>query len=290
MPRPLQPGDVVAIVAPSGPYPQERLDRGLAALSARGYEVRAFLPPQPEGYLAGTDEDRLAGIHQAFADSEVRAVFAARGGYGAMRLLDRLDWDLLAGSGKPLVGFSDITALHLGLVRHGARSIHGPVTTRLGEEPERSLQRLFTLLESEAPAPPLTGETVRGGRARGRLVGGCLSLLSSLVGTPWFPDLRDCVLFLEEVGEAPYRVDRLLTHLRLSGALDAAEGLVLGQMVGCDAASLRGEDVARKLLASVGKPFVAGVSAGHGDCNLAFAHGAEVELRDGALHFLQGLW
>lgn len=278
------------MVAPSGPFPNDRLERGIATLEARGYRVRTFLPPSPTNYLAGPDEERLDGMHRAFADPEVRAVFAARGGYGAMRLLDRIDWALLAGSGKPLVGFSDITALHLGLACHGARSVHGPVTTRLGEEPEASLERLFAVLESDAPAPRLEGETVQAGEAEGRLVGGCLSLVASLIGTPWLPPLEGCVLFLEEVEEAPYRVDRLLTHLRLAGVFEAVEGVVLGQMTGCDDATLRGEDVARAILAELGKPILAGVSAGHGACNLAFVHGARARIRDGALHFLQGLW
>lgn len=281
---------MVAIAAPSGAYSEDRLRRGEAVLAARGYRVHRHLPPRPHRYFAGTDAERRQSVRDAFADPMVRAVFAARGGYGAARLLDDLDWDLVARSGKPLVGFSDLTALHLGLYARGIRSVHGPVVTRLSEEPAESLDRLFEMLESDAPPPPLPGRRVVEGEAEGPLVGGCLSLLVSLVGTPHLPSLAGCILFLEEVGEAPYRIDRLLTQLRASGALAGVAGVVLGEFVDCDGPAARGAEVAREILRELGKPMIVDLPFGHGERNLALPHGARARIRNGALHFLEGIW
>jgi len=289
-PRPLRPGDIVAIVAPSGTFPEERLRRGEAVLLERGYRVLRLLPRESHRYLAGPDEERRALLERAFGDPEVRAVFAARGGYGATRLLGRIDWERVARGGKPLVGFSDVTALHAALHVRGVRSVHGPVVTRLGEEPPDSLERLFGLLESDRPPPPLVGRTVVAGEAEGPLVGGCLSLLVALLGTPHFPPLDGCILFLEDVGEAPYRIDRMLTQLHASGALDRVAGIALGEWAGCDDSTGRGSEVAEEILAGLGKPLVAGLPFGHGARNLALVHGARARLRDGALFHLEGLW
>lgn len=281
---------MIAIAAPSGAFSQERLRRGREVLEARGYRVRLYLPRKPYRYLAGTDEERLASVHQAFGDPDARAVFAARGGYGATRLLDRLDWDLLANSGKPLVGFSDLTAFHLCLVERGVRSVHGPVATRLGEEPAASLDRLFEILESESPPLSLPGRAVVGGEAEGKLIGGCLSLLASLVGTPFFPRLEGAILFLEEVGEAPYRIDRLLTQLRSSGALEGIAGLVLGEMTDCEGPNISGAEVAEEILGELGKPMLSRLPFGHGERNFALPHGARARIQGGSLHFLEGIW
>ncbi|MFO7155916.1 MAG: LD-carboxypeptidase [Pseudomonadota bacterium] len=288
--RPLRAGDLVAIVAPSGTFPEDRLRKGEAVLLSRGYRVLRLLPREPHRYLAGCDEERRALLERAFAEPEVRAVFAARGGYGATRLLGILDWELVAQGRKPLVGFSDVTALHAALHVRGVRSVHGPVVTRLGEEPPDSLERLFGLLESDRPPPPLVGRTVVAGEAEGPLVGGCLSLLVALLGTPHFPRLDGAILFLEDVGEAPYRLDRMLTQLRASGALDRVAGIALGEWAGCDDSTGQGGVVAEEILAELGRPLLAGLPFGHGARNLALVHGARARLRDGALFHLEGLW
>lgn len=288
--RPLQPGDVIAIAAPSGAFSEERLRRGEAAITARGYRTRRFLPDRPHRYFAGTDEERLRSLHEAFADPDVRAVFAARGGYGVTRLLDRLDWELVARSEKPLVGFSDLTALHLCLLARGVRSIHGPVVTRLGEEPPESRERLFGLLEEAAPPPPLDGRTAVEGEAEGLLVGGCLSLLVALLGTPHLPRLDGCILFLEEVGEAPYRIDRMLTQLCASGALEHVAGIAIGQMTDCDGPLARGAEVAQEILGALAKPLIVDLPFGHGETNLALPHGARARIQGGRLHLLEGIW
>lgn len=289
-PRPLRSGDSVAVIAPSGHFRADRYQAGLRLLLDRSYRVRELLPPASWRYLAGSDEARLEDLQAAFADPDIRAVVAARGGYGAMRLLPHLDLGRLAASGKILVGFSDITALHLALQREGARSLHGPVVTQLGDQPAPSLERFFGILESAAPPPALPGRTVVEGEAEGRLIGGCLSLLAALVGTPYFPSLAGAILFVEEVGEWPYRLDRLWTQLRLAGVLEGLAGVAIGDLTDCDQEDLPGATVLEELAAQLGVPVIAGLPVGHGDVHMALPLGARAVLRDGALHFLEGLW
>ena len=288
--QPLRPGDLVAVVAPSGPFPRERYERGIAVWRERGYRVRELLPPGPWRYLASEDRERAAALREAFADPEVRAVVVARGGYGALRILPDVDWSAAAASGKPLVGFSDATAMHLSLFPHGARSVHGPVVTQLGEQPPASVERLFSLLESSAPPPVIEGTQIVDGVATGRLVGGCLSLLAALAGTPWLPPLDGCILLLEDVGEAAYRIDRMWTQLRLSGALDRVAGFAIGSLTDCPASGgVEAAAVLAELAAAMGKPTLVDLPIGHGAVNLAVPHGARAEIRYGALRFLEGL-
>jgi len=286
MTRPLQAGDTIGIVAPSGPFPPERYQRGIARLQERGYRIREFLPPGPSRYLAALDRDRSRALLEAFRDPEVRAIFAARGGYGAMRVLPSIDWRQVASTGIPLVGFSDLTAMHLALLAAGGSSIHGPVVTQLGEQPPSSVERLFSLLESDALPEPIPARTLVGGSARGPLVGGCLSLVSRLVGTPYLPDLDGCILLLEDVGEKPYKLDRMWTHLRLAGILDRVAGIAFGDITSCDEADHTAMEVLEELAVSLGKPTLVGLPIGHGSINLAVPLGATVEFAEEGLRFV----
>ncbi|HWV38382.1 MAG TPA: LD-carboxypeptidase, partial [Vulgatibacter sp.] len=281
--QPLRSGDTVAVVAPCGPFSRERYERGIALWRERGYRVREFLPAGPWRYLAAADRDRAAALREAWADPEVRAVVVARGGYGAMRILQDVDWDAFASSGKPLVGFSDATAMHLALFAHGAKGVHGPVVTQLGEQPPESVERLFSLLESPSAPPPIAGRAIVGGEASGRLVGGCLSLVAALAGTPFLPSLEGCILLLEEVGEAAYRLDRMWTQLRLSGALEGVAGFAIGSLTDCpESGGARAGEVLAELAAATGRPTLADLPVGHGALNLAVPHGARAAIRGGA--------
>lgn len=285
------------MVAPAGPVDREDLEAGLAVLGTR-YAVT--WDPGLLGrhrYLAGDDARRLAELEAALADPEIRAVVAARGGYGALRLLPRL-WPARtgrpAGAGRPklLVGFSDITALHAGLQAAGRVSVHGPVVTQLAVQPAGVVARLFQLLEDAAAAPPpLAGTPVVGGVAEGPLLGGNLSVLTRLLGTPWLPALDGAVLLLEDVGERPYRIDRMWTHLRLAGVFERARGLALGEFTQCEEPqgdfTLR--DVLWSLAAETGLPCLADLPIGHGAINAPVALGGRVRLDAGAgtLAFLE---
>jgi muramoyltetrapeptide carboxypeptidase len=289
-PWPLKPGDLVSVVAPSGPFDRESFERGLAVLSSRyrpAYSEGLF---SREGYLAGNDARRLEELNSALADENVRAIFCARGGYGALRLLRGID--LQGVRPKPLVGFSDGTALH-GLFQSRRRvSIHGPVLTQLGNQPAASVERFFRLLESPEPADSLTGATcLVPGIAQGPLVGGNLAVFSRLLGTPYLPDLRGAVLLLEDVTERPYRLDRMWQHLALAGVFQNIAGIVLGQFLQCDEkdGSLRAEDTLRELAQATQLPCATGFAIGHGEVNMAVPLGCRVRLEAdrGRLLFLE---
>jgi muramoyltetrapeptide carboxypeptidase len=279
-PPPLRPGDRVAVVAPSGPFDRPSFDKGLEVLARRYQPVFTERLFEAHRYLAGTDAARAAELQQALADDSLRAVFVARGGYGAMRLLPSLRFT----TPKPLIGFSDVTALHLAAQRHGWRSLHAPVLTQLGKQPADVIERLFALLEGQ-PVAALAGlRTVTPGVAEGPLVGGNLSVLSSLIGTPWMPDLRGTVLLLEDVGERPYRLDRMWTHLQLAGLFEGIRGVVFGEFTGCDEkdAGYGSADVLDELVRTLGVPCAAGFRIGHGEVNHPVTLGAPVRLDAGA--------
>ncbi|MCK2216538.1 LD-carboxypeptidase [Actinomadura sp. ATCC 31491] len=268
-PADLRPGDTVAIVAPSGPPAAALLKRGVQRLEGLGLKVVVgahVLDRQELDYLAGEDAARAADLQSAWCDPAVSAVFCCRGGYGAGRLLGLLDWDALRAAGpKVLLGSSDITALHTAFaIELGVPTLHGPMPAcdllagEDGPEP-RTWDSLQTALSGTQASVP--GElALVPGRAAGELSGGNLSLLAALCGTRWQPSFAGRIAFLEDVGEEPYRIDRMLTQLLQAGAFDGVRGIVLGSWVGC------GDPypVLRDRLAPLGVPVLGGVAAGHG--------------------------
>ena len=280
-PPALRPGARVAVIAPASGFDRPSFDTGLALLGAR---YRAEHGPgvfTRHRYLAGDDARRLNELTAALADPQFHALFCARGGYGATRLLARLGAAAPPGPPKLLVGFSDITALHLWLQSHGRVSIHGPVLTQLGRLSADTAQRLFALLESTAPRPALTGTaTYCGGVAEGPLLGGNLSVVTRLLGTPFMPALTGAILLLEDQGERPYRLDRMWTHLELAGVFGAVRGIVLGSFTGCEepGAEYGSADVLRELALATGLPCAAGFPIGHGDVNEPVPLGVRVRL------------
>jgi muramoyltetrapeptide carboxypeptidase len=298
LPPRLSPGDTVRIVAPAGPPPREELEAGARILSAR-YKVR-YDPAavfRTEGYLAGPDEHRLAELQAALADPDARAVFIARGGYGLLRLLPLLDPALLIERPRPIIGFSDATALLGAAARAGLASVHGPVVTQLAKLPADDHAALFGLLERPGQGLLLSDlEPLVPGRVQGPLLGGNLEVFSRLLGTPFLPDLAGAVLFLEDVGERPYRIDRLITHLDLAGVFSAVSAVVLGEFHNCrekegsTLVSPTTEEVLEERLGRLAIPVVTGARIGHGDRNTALPYGTLVELdtRYGTLVALQG--
>jgi len=288
----LHPGDCVAVIAPASGFDRAAFDAGLALVDARYESVYGPGIFERQRYLAGSDGRRLDELNAALADPEVRALFCARGGDGATRLLGRLRAADPSAAAKLLIGFSDITALHLWMQAHGRISIHGPVLTQLGRLPQATCERLFGLLESSAPAAALRGAaTYVGGVAEGPLLGGNLSVFSRMLGTPFMPAIDGAVLLLEDQGERPYRLDRMWTHLQLAGVFDRVRGIVLGTFTGCEEpdAAYGSADVLRELAEATGLPCAAGFPIGHGDVNEPVPLGAAVRLdADSAtLTFLQ---
>ena len=298
--RHLRPGDTVAVIAPAGPSTPDRV--ALVAPLFERFGLHAHLYPScharhpQHDFLAGDDATRLADLHAAFADPGIAAVFALRGGWGSARLLDRIDTDLLRANPKLLVGFSDITALHALLVREGLVGVHAPmpgsnlVLDGNGDDAQALFDALMQpLLEGHRFAPALAdGHWRVPGHAEGMLVGGNLSLVAVLLGTPWAWPSEGTILFLEDVSESLYRVDRLLTQLRLAGVLERTRGFVLGSFTeDADPAA-----VLREHLAGLGKPVLAGWPAGHSIPNRALPLGAAVTLdaTAGTLTLRQTLW
>jgi muramoyltetrapeptide carboxypeptidase len=234
-------------------------------------------------YLAGDDTRRITEWNEAVADPEARAIWCVRGGYGSTRILADLEVAGLVRTPKLVVGFSDITAIHALLNRAGLVTIHGPVVTQLGRLPEVALFHLEALLfdERQASAPAGCAGTgvIRPGTASGPLLGGSLTLLAHLCGTPFFPPLDGAILFIEDVGEKPYKLDRYLTQLRLAGRLDRLAGVAVGQLTGCDEPEQNAAEIVREEIARLGVPAIEGIASGHEDLNLALPLGARVTLR-----------
>lgn len=279
----LQSGQTIGVIAPAGPAPAEALKQAPVVLEAMGFGVKMFPGCQARsGFLAGDDDCRLDDLHAAFADPEVKAILCLRGGYGSGRLLDRIDWPMIEAHAKPLIGYSDITALHAQLSNRGIPSFHGPMlTSDLIGESDPLTRSALDALRNGLPsgmclAPALGRAPLRiGGQTTGKLVGGNLSLLASLMGTPYALDVRDAILFLEDVSEAPYRVDRLLMQLRLGGVLEQARGFLLGSFTG---SSEPADDVLREYLLPLKKPVLGGWPAGHGRPNTLLPLGIQARL------------
>ena len=300
IPPRLRAGDTVAIVAPASPVPPDRLRAGLDRLGDR---FRLRVPDditRRAGFLAGSDEERAAELNRAFADRDVRAVVLARGGHGILRLLPLLDAAALRADPKPIVGFSDATALLAWAeVAAGVRAVHGPVVVQLPMLPAEHVAWLLDLLEGRAAlgaGRPLASGLAAvggagGGRLEGPLRGGNLTLLAHLVGTPWAMPLAGAVVLLEEVAEKPYAVDRYFTRMALAGAWDGAAGALVGDFTGCDDPTYPEtavEQVIDERLRAVGVPGLAAAPIGHGSRNLAVPHGGRcaLDLDAGALELL----
>jgi muramoyltetrapeptide carboxypeptidase len=282
--KPLEAGEPIGVVALSGPVDSGKLEAGLAVLRGWGHPViEATNLRRDDGYLAGSDAERLAGLDEVLA-AGVRWIMAARGGFGCTRLLPSVSLEQLRDCGVSVIGYSDLTALLNPLAQNGgAVQVHGPMAAAGLARPQNA-ERLRALLTGELAGGVLfrfpEGAVARPGRAEGPVIGGNLSLVVSLLGTPWEPEFDGSVLFLEEVGEPLYRLDRMLTHLRGSGRLRNVKALIGGSLRGCRPASDRSERW-RRMLVETAPPeaaVIVGLPFGHGATNLAFPIGASVEI------------
>jgi len=279
---PLKKGDTIGIIAPAGPVRNESdFSSGLKMLTDLGFKTRYRNDIlRQNGFLAGTDQERLAELHELWRDPEVQAIMAVRGGYGCLRLLADLDLPLIRRQPKMLIGFSDLTVL-LSTVqqRTGLITFHGPMLTTLPKSDRESQESFFNLLTGRStPEIKVKGlEILKNGQARGRLLPGNLTSLTHLIGTPYEPDWRDTILVLEDIGEAPYRIDRLLTHLWAAGKLERIAGLILGDFDQCGDVELIWQR-ALELLAHRHIPIWANFPCGHGNRNRILPVGAQAQL------------
>ncbi len=287
-PRALKPGSLIGIAAPAGPIEsRDGLEMGIATLERLGFCVRhddrIF---ESFRYLAGKDQGRAEELQQLFEAPEIDAVLALRGGFGCSRLIPLLDEKRLRPHCKVFMGFSDLTTLHLFFRRRfGWVTIHGPMAASpalggIGQEEEKNL---CSLLTDSQYMPQLSFADLQSwvpGVAEGRLTGGCLSIIAASVGTSYEIRSEGRILFIEDLGEPPYRIDRMLTHLRLAGLLDQVAGVLVGRFDECnpERGDYTVEDVLREKLEGLGVPVIAGFPAGHGTGNWALPLGARVRL------------
>jgi muramoyltetrapeptide carboxypeptidase len=306
-PKALNAGDTVGIVAP-GSTVTDPIDIN------KVYEILKHLNLKVKfgthvlngkGYKTRTVAERLSDIHEMFADSSIKGIFCIRGGYGSAQLLDKLDYDLISKNPKVFLGFSDITAMHNAIQKQtGLVTFHGPVM--LSDFSEYTMLHLQKAIFSTEPIGIISNPasssgirdkypvlTINSGIAKGRLTGGNLSLVTSLIGTPYEIDVKDKILFIEDVGEAPYRIDRMLTHLRLAGKLKA-KGIVFGLCAGCDSSNSSTWDyslgeVLREILSLAEVPAFYGLTFGHTADQLTLPMGVEVEMNadQGTINILE---
>jgi muramoyltetrapeptide carboxypeptidase len=286
-PRRLPRGGTIGIAAPAGAVDAERLAAGEASLRKAGFATRRrddLL--DRHGYLAGDDARRAAELMELVEDPSIDAIFCARGGYGSHRIMTRLDATRVRAAAKPLVGYSDVTTLLLWQQRRaGLVGFHGPMLERDGGMDPAGLDALVGVLTGTMTTPPpLEGSSGFGARVEGTLVGGNLTTLLASLGTPWEIDTRGAILVFEEVGERPYRIDRMLQQLLAAGKLEGVVGIGVGHLVDCEPArpdSPSALDVILELAQGLGLPIVTGLPTGHAAPNLPWPVGVRGVL-DGA--------
>lgn len=288
----LQPGDLVKVVAPSGALRElETFYRGIEIWRSHGYRVEFTTHWDSHyGYLAGTDSERRQGLSEAWNHPTCKAILCARGGYGSARLLEKWTWGQLTHP-KWIIGFSDITGLLWSLARVGIAGVHGPLLTTLADEPQWSIDRLFDCVEGR-PLAPLTGQGWGGSQAIGQLLPANLTVATHLLATPFQPSVDGVILALEDVTEAPYRIDRMLTQWRLMGVFQKVRGIALGRFSRCEppagSSSWTVEEVLRDRLGDLNIPIVGDLPFGHDGVNAALPVGQRVRLDgdEGKLEFM----
>jgi len=277
----LKQGDRIGIVAPAGPVLHDEIQPGLDFLESLGFEpvCSPHLYDQ-KGYLAGEDKARVKDLHAMFRDRKIKAILCARGGYGTHRILQKLDFGLFSRNPKIFVGYSDITALLFALFKKsGLITLHGPVLRDLLKNDGRNAALLLRLMTSDELTMVNfpSGTAVKKGRAEGVVLGGNLSLICHLIGTPFLPSFKGKLLFIEEKGEPLYRIDRMLTHLLLSGELEKCAGFMVGTFEECgDPASVM--KLVRERCSRLNMPIVSGLPLGHGEQNVPLPIGVKAVL------------
>ncbi len=277
----LKPGDTLGVAAPAGPFDIDSFQQGMQVLRDMGFRLE--IPEgvyKRNGFLAGADNERAEIINRHFADPDVRGIICARGGYGSTRLEPFLDWELIRANPKVFMGFSDITVLHHLIVTRGClATFHGPMGTTLAKAPEDTRQAFMRALTAAEPVTidAGTGGVVRPGEGRGPVAGGNLAMICHLLGTPLQPDFSGCLLFMEEVNEAPYRIDRMLQQMKLAGCFRSVRGIFFGDFVDCGAKDTI-EAIISEWFADSAFPVLTGFAIGHGRQNLTLPMGLTAQL------------
>ncbi|MGD9368216.1 MAG: LD-carboxypeptidase [Desulfobacteraceae bacterium] len=283
-PNVLSRGDTIGIVAPAGPFNKSPFDVGIKLINEMGFNTR--IDPgvyERDRYMAGDDTHRAERFNAMMADDGVQAVMCARGGYGAMRILDQLDYDTIGRKPKPLIGFSDITALHLVIqLKTGLVTFHGPMVTSLAQLTRQGRRMWCDALTGSRDFSTLFSDlrVLKAGSAEGIIAGGNLATLCHMVGTPYGVDYSGVILMIEDVGEAPYRIDRMITQMKLAGVLDGIVGLVLGRFKDCGRFD-EIDEIVMERFNDMDIPIVSGAPFGHGRENMIVPLGVPARLDAG---------
>jgi muramoyltetrapeptide carboxypeptidase len=287
-PNRLFPGDMIGIAAPAGPFEIEKFERGAAAIKDMGFEV--LVPDnlqQPERYLAGSDAWRASVLNDLFKAPDVKGIICARGGYGSMRILDLLDYDLFRHHPKIFLGFSDISALISSITTKSRLvTFHAPNITTLGQASPQTKASFYHAVTSDQSLDIRSqyARVIRPGKGSGIVSGGNLATLCHLLGTPYSPTYRGCLCVMEEIGEAPYKIDRMLFQMRMAGCFQGVSGVVLGSFKDCGNYDSICE-IAANLFEDMQIPILGGFEMGHGDDNMTIPMGiqATLDTEQGAL-------
>jgi len=276
----LNPGDTIGICAPAACFERERFARGINALETMGF--KALIPDEifeRKRYLAGDDEKRACVVNSLFSDSGIDGIICARGGFGSMRILELIDWDGVCTSSKPFMGYSDNTALVVNIIQRAMIPVfHGPDVLYLADADDAMLSCVYDNLTGVlTPVHFDHAGVIRHGRAAGILTGGNLSTLSHLLGTGFQPDFKDAVVFLEDTGESAYRIDRMLSQMKMAGMFDGVRAVVTGSFENCSNDEYL-DQILREIFMPYNVPVISGLASGHGKVNLPLLMGTQISI------------
>ncbi len=284
VPEKLERGDTIGIAAPASPFNLRNFNRGIYMLKSMGFNV--YIPEgifNRNGYLAGTDDQRASILNNLFSKKDIKAILCARGGFGSLKILSLLDYENISDNPKIFVGYSDITAILSAIFKKCRMiSFHGPMAAELGSASQRTIDAMFSVIASRFDFEIYSkkGTGLKPGIGSGVLLGGNLSTLCHLTGTPYFPHVKGSILFIEERGEAVYRIDRMITHMKIAGCFNGLSGLVLGSFTNCGSVKEINKLVSR-LFEEFDIPILAGFAAGHGKENITIPFGLKATLDTG---------
>ena len=281
IPKRLMPGDIIGIAAPASPFDASKFYKGIKEIESMGFKTVIYDGLfETKGYLAGSDRHRADLLNRLFEDKDIDAIICARGGFGSLKILPLINYEIIEKNPKIFIGFSDVTALLTSIYfKCGLLTFHGPMIATLTQNSQVSKKSLFSTLRSDAEIKILAdnGVVINKGRASAPVCGGNLATLCHTIGTFFEPDFNGHILFLEEYGEAPYRIDRMLTQMKLSGCFDGIAGLALGTFKDCgDFKNI--VKIINNIFSDFDIPVLSGFEIGHGYNNLTIPVGGRAEL------------
>ncbi|MCD4675367.1 MAG: LD-carboxypeptidase [Desulfobacula sp.] len=279
-PAPLKPGSLLGVCAPSARFDPQKLNMGIHVLKKMGFKVK--VPEEifkKKRYLAGDDVLRANVINQLFSDPDIDGVICARGGFGAMKILDYLDWNTIKQNIKPFIGFSDNTAILLSIMdKTGISVIHGPNVVSFANAPKQTIDSFYNTLTGLFDKINVTNpQIIKPGRCSGVLRGGNLATISHLLGTKFQPDFKNAVLFLEDIGEPAYKIDRMLTQMKMAGLFEGIKGVIAGSFENCDNDEYI-EEILSEIFDEYNIPVLSGLASGHGRFNLSLGMGTHIKM------------